>query len=94
MERSPENCIDWVTGGDRVGATFGQQKFVNKMRKLAKDYPKDVKVEDNKDGSVFASFPLSWLKINPKRKVSDEFKEAASERFKKMWETKKNERND
>ena len=93
MERSNENVIEWLTGTDRVAVTFSQQKYISKIKKLA-EKNSDIEVTENKDGSVFANFPLSWIKISPPKKMSEEQKEAAAERFRKMWEEKKNEESD
>ena len=45
----------------------------------------------NQDGSAFIKVPVNWVKISPPRKVSEEQREAAGERFRKMWEDKKKE---
>lgn len=53
--------------------------------------PEDVKIIiENNDGSIFAHIPINYIKISPPRKVSDEQKEVASERFKRMWREKNN----
>lgn len=94
MERSNENVIDWVTGKDKASVTFSQQKYISRVKKLAQNHPGEVKLDENLDGSIYATVPLSWIKISPPRKVSEEQKEAATERLKKMWEEKRsNEKN-
>lgn len=43
----------------------------------------------NKDGSLYARIPKSWVKrISPPRQMSEEQRQAASDRFKKMWQDK------
>lgn len=44
---------------------------------------------ENKDGSAFFHVLVNWVKCSPPRKVSEEQKEAAAERFRQMWEDKK-----
>ncbi|WP_418428043.1 hypothetical protein [Blautia hydrogenotrophica] len=44
---------------------------------------------ENKDGSAYFHVPISYIKVSPPRKVSEEQREAAGERFRKMWEEKK-----
>ena len=61
----------------------------SKLIRLFKEHPEDVKIiAENEDGSIFSHILVEYIKISPKRKVSDEQKEAASERFKKMWREK------
>ena len=36
----------------------------------------------------FAHVPVKYIKISPPKKMSEEQKEAASERFKQMWKDK------
>ena len=40
-------------------------------------------------GTAFFRIPISYVKASPPRKVSDEQKEAAGERFRKIREEKK-----
>ena len=42
--------------------------------------------DENKDGSICAKLPVKFLKISAPRKVSEEQRQAASERFKKIRE--------
>lgn len=88
-----EFVIEWVKGSEYAGVTAPSgTAFKSKLLKLSQDYPDEVKIiAENKDGSIFAHVPVSYVKISHPRKVSDEQKEAASERFKKMWEDKQKE---
>lgn len=84
-----DNSIEWLTGDDGVTVTFSQRKYISLIKKFAEERPDEVIiVHENKDGSIVAHLPLSYIKISKKREVSEERKEAASERFKKMWEEK------
>ena len=80
FERSNENVIEWLTGEKRILLTFNQQKHVNLLKRLAKDYPEEVDIELNVDGSVFGHVPVNWLRISPPRKV--ELTEEEKEQFK------------
>ena len=93
-DRSNENVIEWLTNSKKVSVTFGQQKYISRIKKLAEDNPEDVHLDISTDGSVFATFPLSWVKISPPRKVSEEQREAAAERFRRMHEEKRSKDND
>lgn len=76
MYNCEENCIEWLTNEDVVSVTFSQRKFKNKIKKLAEKYPDEVKIiAENKDGSIFAHIPLSWIKISRPKEVSEKSKE-------------------
>ena len=58
-----------------------------KIKKLHELNPDDVEIiAENDDGSICARLPIKYLKISAPRKVSDEQRQRASERFKKLRE--------
>ena len=66
------------------------QKWINKIKKLKAEHPEDVKIiAENQDGSICARLPIKYLKISAPKKVSEEQRQAASERFKKLREENK-----
>ena len=80
-----ENCIEFLKYSDLATVSFTREKFANKIRKLAKNHPDECQiVAENKDGSICARIPVSWVKVSPKRAVSDKQREASSERFKRF----------
>lgn len=85
-----EFAIEWIKGGNYAGVTVPSGTALKaKLFRLAEKYPDDVKIiKENEDGSLFAHVPVKYVKISPPKKISEEQKEAASERFKKMWEEK------
>lgn len=83
-----ENVVEFLKGADTATATLSQGRYISKIKKLAEKYPDECEVFENKDGSILAHFPVKWIKISPPRQMSDEQKEAASDRFKKMWAEK------
>ena len=86
-----ENVIEWLRGQNTVAVTFcNGSKFYNKLQKLSKSHP-EVQIKINKDGSMFAHIPLSWVKISPPRKLTDEQRQKASERLKKIRRGEKND---
>lgn len=90
-----ENAVEWITGDESVSVTLSQKKYISKIEKLAQKYPEDVKiVARNEDGTIFAHLPLSYLKISRPKQMSDEQREAARERFKKMWDNKGRDKDD
>lgn len=82
--RSSENNIEWITGDGRAGMTLSQTKWINRLRKLHDSDPEAVGFVENSDGSVFASVPLSWVKVTPPRKMSPERKEELASRMRGM----------
>lgn len=91
-----EFCIEWIKGNDYAGVTVPSGTALkNKLLRYAEERPDEVKIEAlNQDGSAFIKVPVNWVKISPPRKVSEEQREAAGERFRKMWEEKKGDNYD
>lgn len=86
-----ETAIDHVWLEDFITITCAEQWSINKIKKYAVSHPDDVKImHTNKDGTMVARLPFKWLKLSPPRKMSDEQREKASERFKSMWADKNN----
>ena len=85
-----ENCIEFLNNQHRITVSFCMSKWINKVKKLKEEHPDDVKIlAENEDGSICARLPIKYLKISAPRKVSDEQRQAASERFKKLREENK-----
>lgn len=85
-----EFAIEWIKGAEYAGVTVPSGTALkSKLLRLAEKHQDEVKiVVENKDGSLFAHVPVNYIKISPPRQVSEEQKEAASERFKQMWRDK------
>lgn len=82
-----ENCIEFLNNQHSITVSFCMPKWINKVKKLKEEYPDDVKIiAENKDGSICAKLPVKFLKISAPRKVSEEQRQAARERFKKIRE--------
>ena len=82
MEKCNENVVEWLKDEKRATLTSTQGRYRTKIKKLAKAHPQECEiVAENKDGSIVAHIPVSWIKISPLRKVSDEQKEQARERI-------------
>lgn len=90
MELSKENNIEFLTGAETATVTFTQRKYISKMKRLHAKFPDEIKYfVENKDGSVCAEVPLTWIKISHPKKVSDEQREAARERLAKARKDKR-----
>lgn len=86
-----EFAIEWTKTRNYAGVTVPSGTALkSKLMRYAQTRPNEVKLRaENADGSAFFHIPTSYIKISPPRKVSDEQKQAAGERFKKMWKEKK-----
>lgn len=89
--RMNEFAISWVKGADyaEVSAPSGTA-LKSKLLALAEKYPEEVTdIVINNDGSIFCHVPVPYVKVSHPRRISDEQKEAAAERFKQMREDRK-----
>lgn len=88
-----EFCIEWLKGADYAGVTVPSGTALkSKLMRYAERRSDEVRVmAENEDGSAFFHIPISYIKVSPPRKVSEKQKQAAGERFRKMWEEKKGE---
>lgn len=87
-----EIVINYFEGGVASLST-SILRYCNKAKKMAEDYPEQVKLYTNNDGSVYITFPPEWIKFpSPKKIMSEENKLKAAERMLKARE-KKNEKN-
>ena len=86
-----EFCIEWLKGDEYAGVTVPSGTALkSKLMRYAQERPEDVKLmAENKDGSAFFHIPINYVKLSPPRKVSDEQRKAAGERFRRMWEEKR-----
>ena len=94
FETSNECAMEWLRGDKVATVTFpAANRYNTKVRKLAEAYPDDVKIRyENKDGSIVATIPTSFIKISPKRagrEMTEEEKQAARERLAKYHANKK-----
>lgn len=83
-----ENVIEWLNNMERATLSFSQGRYVSKVRKLAEEHPDEVQIVADYGNEIVAHIPSKWIKVAPPRKVSDEQKAAAAERFKQMWKEK------
>ena len=85
-----DNCVEFLNNQKTMTVSFCSQKWITKIKKLSQSNPDDVEIiAENKDGSICAKLPIKYLKISAPRKVSDEQRQKASERFKKLREENK-----
>lgn len=80
-----ENVIEFIKDEKRATVTFSQGRFKTKIRKLAESHPEECQiVAENKDGSICAHVPVSWVKISPLIQKTEKQKEEARQRMIEM----------
>ena len=85
MEPYKENVIEWIRDESQASLTLTQGRFKSRIEKLAVEWPGECEIlARNKDGSIFAHVPISWVKIGPPREVSEEQRRQAKERMEAM----------
>ena len=81
-----ETCITRIQDDDHIGVYTSERKYINKIYKLKEQYPDEVVIlKENQDGSLCVNLPYDWMpfpKPKTKRTLTEEQKQAASERMK------------
>lgn len=72
MEWVRETVFEHEEGNEKVTITAAEQWSVNLMRKLKEEYPDEVDIYENKDGSIFGHVPYKWMRLVPPRRISEE----------------------
>ena len=80
-----ENVIEFERNQATATLTLCQGRFIGKIRKLAQERPEACQiVAENSDGTIVAHMPVDWIKFRPEMELTDEQREALSERGKRM----------
>ena len=78
MENYIENVIEWLRDEKRATLSLSQRRTISRVKQLAEQYPEECQiVAENKDGSVCAHVPVSWVKISPPAVRTETQREAA-----------------
>lgn len=85
------NAMEWLDSSTVATISADQKKWYNKLLKLAKEHPEDVKIISQDKATIVAHVPVKYIKLSPPRKISDEQKAAAAERFILMHKNKAKE---
>ena len=84
-----ECVIEWLKGEKVATVTMPRgTRLANKLKKLALEN-ESVDIFINKDGSVLAHIPSSWVKITPPRQLTEQQRQVAAERMRKVRNQKK-----
>ena len=77
-----ETCFNYT--GDVAFFSSDERRWINKIHKLKKSRPDEIEIvkepEDN-DGCIYCKLPYHYLKLQPKREMSEENRRAAAERL-------------
>lgn len=77
-----ENAIEFTRDSERATVSFSQGRYITRIKKLAAERPEECEiVAENKDGSICAHVPVTWVKISPPAARSEEQREQARERL-------------
>ena len=92
MLESKENAIEFLYGDKQATATFCSPRHINRVKKLAEQFPDECQVVvENPDSSIVAHFPVRWIRIQRpnESEMTEEQKNAARERMIKMQAERK-----
>lgn len=77
-----ENCMEWHKDQEQATLTLSQRRIISRVEKLAASRPEECQIiARNPDGSVCAHIPVSWIRINPKRELTEEQREERAGRL-------------
>ena len=66
MDRCTENVIEFLENQQQATVTFSQGRYKTRIRKLVEARPEECQiVAENKDGSICAHIPTTWVRIAP-----------------------------
>lgn len=87
-----ETCCEYTD--KTLFVSSDHQKWINKIKKLAEQYPDDVEIKnrpEENDGCICATMPSDWLRISPPRRVemTEEQKAELAERLRLAREKQK-----
>ena len=89
LTKYEQELIINLNNDDKVATVYSSNPYwLRRLQHLAEEHPNDVKLVHKDTTSETYEVPKKWVKIQPKRFVSEEQRLAARERFAKMREQK------
>ena len=77
-----ETIILYTEADDRAEVYTHNKKMINRLAKLCAERPDEVeKIREADTGAVTYTVPRDWIRVVPKRRVSEEHRAAAAERL-------------
>lgn len=81
-----ENVIEFEKYFEKATVSFSKPRYINRIKRLAEKHPKECEIvaisKTSRGGEVIcAHIPVSWVKINPGTKLTEEQRENCRKRF-------------
>lgn len=71
-----------TTEADKTATLYSNSRnWIERMRRLAAEYPDKVFLEREDENGASFVFPKSWMKVRPPRQISEEQRRQAAERL-------------
>lgn len=70
-----DNAIEFYTESKRATVTLHSPRLRNRVLRLAEESDEVEIVATNEDGSILAHIPVEWIRINPKKQVTESQRE-------------------
>ena len=87
LSKYEQEIIINLNNDDATATVYSSNPYwTRRLQRLATEYPNDVKLVNKDVTSETYELPKKWIKIQPKRFVSEEQRQAAKERFARMRE--------
>ena len=86
-----ENAIEWLTGDQVATVTLSQQKYINRIRRIAKIDPDSVAIIEEPEtngGYLVAHIDVELVSLRLKQRLSDEARKSKSDRLKALRASK------
>ena len=67
-----ETCFNWTDSTAYMSSD--ERKWITKVRTLQEERPDEVTIirePENNDGCIYAKFPAEWVRVRPKRVLSE-----------------------
>lgn len=78
------NTIEWIKDAPKATLSLSQRGMITKIKRLAEKRPDECQIlAENKDGSICAHIPVSWIKINLPMNLSEEQRKKQAERMRR-----------
>jgi hypothetical protein len=76
--------------GEQTGTFYtAEQKWIDRIADWKEKYPGEVDIRcANEDGSIVVHLPLTWFKVKPPKKMSEEQKRIGTENLRRYLDSK------
>lgn len=81
-----ENVIEWLKEDSIATLTLSQRRMITRVKRLSETHPEECEiVAQNKDGSICAHVPVSWIRIKPPKHLTEEQRQDAAKRLRRNF---------